>query len=328
MDHKLMCPECDYSTVYSGLMDEHISSHYADPDHTEGVVQRSERSFDSEEVAQHKEVAQRNERFSMKEQQFWNYECSPCGIKFVKEDDMVTHFKTIHPDSEIAKSYSKNVFDQYKCDKCDYSCASMRSLSAHKRSHAKKYSCKTCTFSSSKQTYFDMHNCNEVLENGKRHQMKKIELKSTKRYSCDKCSFTTSRSQLIAVHTMHHIRQQRKANNPIEKVKPAHGPVTCGLCDHKYSCRASYNYHLKFRKHQCAIVVRRHKKINCSDCDEDFTNVKDYMSHMRYTHPNAMTLVCDKCNICEIAYNAKEERQAKKDHRGYCRRGKITPYKH
>lgn len=313
MEHKLMCPECDYSTVYSGLMDEHISSHYADPDPTEGVQE------------------QRNEKFSMKEHHPWNYECSPCGVKFVKEEDMLSHFTKIHPDSEISKHVLvRGAPIPFKCDKCDYSCASLRSLSAHGRSHKKKYFCKICTFSSSKQTYFDMHNCDEVLENGKRHQVKKIEqnaLQPKKHYSCDKCSFTTSRSQMIAVHTMHHIRQQRKANNPVEKVKPRNGPIKCGLCDHTYSCRTSYNYHLKFRKHQCAIVVRRHKKINCSDCDEDFTIVKDYMNHMRYTHPNATTLVCDKCSICEIAYNDKEEKQAKKDHRGYCRRGKITPYK-
>lgn len=80
-----MCPECDYSTVYSGLMDEHISSHYADPDPTEGVQE------------------QRNEKFSMKEHHPWNYECSPCGVKFVKEEDMLSHFTKIHPDSEISK---------------------------------------------------------------------------------------------------------------------------------------------------------------------------------------------------------------------------------
>lgn len=257
------CPECDYTTPYPGLMNEHISSHYL------GIVSEQYGSMD-----QTIKVAKNTDDIE------WKYRCNDCKIRFFNEEVMKEHFISEHR-------------QQHKCDHCDFIAETPQGLAGHKKKHSARIECEKCRFKTASHVNMKKHICLPKRD------------KPVKRDTSPKRDKSVKRDLSVK-------RGKLQKNN------------RCNECDRSYSNMSNYNNHLKARKHKCAVVMARHGRIYCNDCEVTFKDIKKFAKHIRYTHPSVYLLICDKCCICEVAHNKDEVETAKTLHAKYCEDGTLT----
>jgi len=183
--------------------------------------------------------------------------CSKCQCK-----KLLKFFKVKENTGKIYKTCII-CCERFKCDLCEYKCASNYHLQRHiKHIHdkIKDYECEKCEYKCSENGTLQRH-------------IKQVHDK-IKDYECEKCEYTCSQNGDLQTH-----------------IKAVHDKIKdfeCDLCDFKCSQNSNLQQHIK-------AVHDKIKNFECDLCEYKCSQNGTLQTHIKQVHDKIKNFECDLC---------------------------------
>ncbi|XP_022239258.1 uncharacterized protein LOC106457555 [Limulus polyphemus] len=183
------------------------------------------------------------------------FTCNHCYKVFARKESMMKHNCPALANTSSPENHNFG----YRCETCNKSFHSKKSLDCHIARHTSRYSCKDCGRNYSSEYILNHHACPV-------HP-------SAEQFQCDICYKLFSQKKYLKKHLPIHT-----------------GEHTCDICGKWLRSTESLMSHVK----SCSKVrkIEVNGKVKCQDCHQEFSDVLEFRKH-QYEH--TYKFKCDQC---------------------------------